>query len=61
MVSTEVAATASSAHDAHHGHASFLVSSALSMAVEALPERFGSVEWIPAPRHPVDIGEYNYG
>jgi hypothetical protein len=44
MVSTDVAATASSAQDAHHGHESFFVSCAFGMPLNALPQSSGSVE-----------------
>ena len=47
MVRKEVAATASSAHGAHHGHDSFFVSCGVAMPVKALPHRRCSVEQIP--------------
>jgi hypothetical protein len=44
MVSTDVAATARSAHDDHHGHDNLRVSSIFATAVKALQQGRGSVE-----------------
>ena len=44
IVSSEVAATASNAHGAHHGHDSRSVSSSFAMLVKALSQASGSVE-----------------
>lgn len=46
MVSTEVSATASSAHDAHQGHESSLASSCLA-TVKSLAEQRSRVDFFP--------------
>jgi len=44
MVNSDVAATASKAHGAHHGHDNSWVSSDFATALQALPEASCSVE-----------------
>ena len=46
MVSSEVAATASSAHGAHHGQDNSRVSSGFAISVKSLQQLSGSVEQI---------------
>lgn len=48
MVRSEVAATASKVHGAHHGQDSFLLSCTFATVLKSLPKPPGSVEKKPA-------------